>query len=71
MATRHLLDPEGAVVCTATSENVTSVPSRVTCTDCIAAVTRCVGCFDWVRPGVPTDHAPGCPTGQNGTPNYE
>ena len=32
--------------------------------------TTCVGCYHQVRPGHPTDHAKGCPTGQNGTPNY-
>lgn len=32
---------------------------------------RCVGCFNEVRPGCPEDHSRGCPTGQNGTPNYE
>lgn len=32
---------------------------------------QCVGCFNEVRPGHREDHSPGCPTGQNGTPNYE
>jgi hypothetical protein len=30
----------------------------------------CVGCFNNVRPDAPGDHSRGCPTGANGTPNY-
>jgi hypothetical protein len=32
---------------------------------------RCVGCFrDMPEHPMPEDHAYGCPTGQNGPPNY-
>lgn len=32
-------------------------------------LTRCVGCLRLVAK--PSDHAQGCPTGQNGSPNYD
>lgn len=35
-----------------------------------AAEHRCVGCFQVIS-GDQVGHARGCPTGQNGTPNYE
>ena len=33
------------------------------------APTVCAGCFREITQR--SDHAPGCPTGQNGSPNYE
>ena len=39
MATTHLLDTEGAVVCTATSEHVTSDRGLVSCPDCLRPPT--------------------------------